>query len=154
MKIQHIIPILLLAGFCTVSAQTNNTPAEPISIKLDNNGIPIGTLGFPIGSYLTIEGVKAKQNPMIMANQDLCLVETVNGIKLAKPVTIEIEKAKGWSNNVPFVFKGYETFGMVGTPPAEEAAAKEAGRKDFMPMQVVWHLSFYFVVTSVEAPKN
>jgi hypothetical protein len=28
MKIQHLIPILFLAGFCTVSAQTNDTPAS------------------------------------------------------------------------------------------------------------------------------
>ena len=27
MKIQHLIPILFLAAFCTVSAQTNNAPA-------------------------------------------------------------------------------------------------------------------------------
>ena len=34
MKIQHLIPILFLAAFYTVSAQTNNTPANPISPSL------------------------------------------------------------------------------------------------------------------------
>jgi hypothetical protein len=29
MKTQHLIPILFLAAFCTASAQTNNTPANP-----------------------------------------------------------------------------------------------------------------------------
>jgi hypothetical protein len=28
MKIQHLIPILFLAAFCTVSAQTNNAPTN------------------------------------------------------------------------------------------------------------------------------
>jgi hypothetical protein len=28
MKLQHLIPILFLAAFCTVSAQTNNAPAS------------------------------------------------------------------------------------------------------------------------------
>ena len=153
MKIQHLIPIMFLAAFCTVSAQTNTAPTESRSIKLGNRGVPVGTLGYPIGDYVTIEGVKAKQDPMIMATQDLCLVEKVNGSKLAKPVIIEIEKASGWADGVPFVFKGYETMQMIGTPPGEEDAAKEAGRKDFIPMQRAWQLRFYFQVTSVVAPK-
>jgi len=156
MKMHLIIPLLLLAGYCSGCAQTNNATSwdwqKPI-IR-DGSGVPIGTLGFPIGSYLTIEGIKAKQDPMIMQNQDFCLVEKVNGSRLAKPVTIEIETANGWSNGVPFVFKGGEYFRMVGTPPAEEAAAMEAGRKDFMSSQSIWHLQFYFRVTSVVAPKE
>jgi hypothetical protein len=30
MKKHHLIPILFLAAFCTVSAQTNSTPANPV----------------------------------------------------------------------------------------------------------------------------
>jgi len=116
--------------------------------------IPIGTLNYPTGTYLTIEGIKAKQDPMVMANQDLCRVERVNGSKLSQPVTIKIDEAKGWSNGVPFVFKGYEMFRMIGTPPAEYFAAREAGNKDFIGTQIIWHLEFYFVVTSVVSPKS
>jgi len=43
---------------------------------------------------------------------------------------------------------------MVGTPPAEEEAALEAGQKRFMPMQMGWHLRRYFVVKSVVAPAH
>ena len=159
MKMHLIIPLLLLAGYFSVNAQTNapsNIPfwQKPIMRDRGSGGTPIGTLNYPIGSYLTIEGVKAKQDPMVMANQDLCRVERVNGSKLSQPVTIKIDEARGWSNGIPFVFKGYETFRMFGTPPAEYFAAREAGNKDFIGTQEIWRLEFYFVVTSVVAPKE
>ena len=36
MKMQYLVPILFLAGYCTVSAQPNNTPAEPKSLSYAN----------------------------------------------------------------------------------------------------------------------
>ena len=157
MKIQHIVPILLLAGYCTVSAQTTNAPAEPTSIKLDNRGVPFGTLGFPVGSYLTIEGVKEK--PQIMQNQHW-LVDTVNGSKLTERVVITFDSPQHLLN-LPvggrFIVKGYETLAMVGEPPALEAAAKDSGQnlEQLQHMQQpAWRLEYRFVVTSIVAPKN
>jgi hypothetical protein len=40
MKIQHLIPILFLAGFCTVSAQTNNAPANVSTKAFGTNEAP------------------------------------------------------------------------------------------------------------------
>jgi hypothetical protein len=162
MKIQHIIPIILMAGYCTISAQTSSTPSESKSIKLDSHGVPFGTLGFPVGSYLTIEGVKEK--PQILQNQHW-LVDTVNGSKLTKPVSIDVEHISmiDWTNNVDtrslpdgqrFIFKGYETLEMIGTSPGLKAAAKESGQGVPAIQQDLWHLYFYFVVTSIVAPKE
>ena len=162
MKIQHIIPILLLAGYYSVSAQTNSTPAESKSIKLDNRGVPLGTLGFPVGSYLTIEGVKEK--PQILQNQHW-LVDTVNGRKLNKPVSMDAEPELmiHSTNNVDtrsvpddqrFIFKGYETLEMSGLPPGLQAAAKESGQGVPAIHKSYWHLYYYFVVTSVVTPKE
>lgn len=40
MKIQHLIPFLFLAGFCTVSAQTNNAPANVSTKTFGTNEAP------------------------------------------------------------------------------------------------------------------
>ena len=94
MKIKSLLPLLLLAGCCTVSAQTNTHSTELKSIKLDaNSGLPIGTLGFPVGDYLTIEGVNWKRNPKPIMAQNFFLVDTVNGKRLAEPVPIETRKS-------------------------------------------------------------
>ena len=39
MKAQHLIPILFLEAFCTVSAQTNTIHTEPASIELEASNI-------------------------------------------------------------------------------------------------------------------
>ena len=128
MKIQNLIPILFLAAFCTVSAQTNNAPVEPQSIKVANNGVPYGTLGFPVGTYLTIEAVwQAPPHDVMCAPRNLWLVDTVNGGRLAKPVEIMIETTNSFNEGVRFTFKGYETCKMMGMAPGEEEAYKESG---------------------------
>lgn len=152
MKLRHIIPLLVLSGYCIACTQTNNTAAEPKAIKLDNMGVPLGTLGFGVGSYLTIEGVKAKRDRPPLS-PGFFVVDTVNGRRLAEPVTIELETTNDWTTNDlfgggRFVFKGYESLEMVGTPPGYFEAAEGSGQKDSMPVQLGWHLRFYFVVRS------
>jgi hypothetical protein len=152
MKLQHIIPLLVLSGHFITSAQTNNTAAQPNGIKFDENtGLPIGALGGPLGIYMTIEGAEAKRDRQSLA-PNLFRVDTVNGRSLAQPVCIELENARDWLGGGRSVFKGYESMEMIGIPPAEEEAAKEAGQKGVMPPQMEWQLRRYFVVTSVAAP--
>jgi hypothetical protein len=117
-----------MMGYCIVSAQTNNTPVEPKSIRVANNGVPYGTLGFPVGTYLTIESVwQPPPQNAICYPQDLWLVDTVNGGRLAKPVEIVIETTNSVHEGVRCVFKGYESFRMMGIAPGKETADKEAG---------------------------
>ena len=84
MKLQHIIPLLVLSGLCIVSAQTNNTAAAPSGIKFDeNSALPLGALGTPVGYYLTIEGAEVMQDRPIMG-PNYFRVDTVNGSRLAQ----------------------------------------------------------------------
>ena len=171
MKIQHLIPILFLAAFCTVSAQTNIAPAESKSIKLDTNGIPFGTLGYPVGSYLTIEGPNPKWYEQHGKSISSVIVDTVDGSTLDRPIRIEVHFRQDTEqpNNNPygmvsstnyerFVFKGYETMGLHGEPPAFEAADKETGQKPNPwppgPQMPTWRLVYSFEVIFIISPKQ
>lgn len=80
------------------------------------------------------------------------MVDTINGKKLDKPVAIDIDNLEP-PHGVRCVIKGYENMQMVGAAPAEEQAAKEAG-KPFIPPQAVWQVRCYFKALAVAAPKN
>ena len=149
MRLQHIIPLLVLSGHCVVSAQTNNPAAEPNPVKLHTGDVPIGSLGLPVGSYLTIEGLRTDGGK---TGGRTLLVDTVNGAKLAEPVGIWVENMDALPGG-RCVLKGYETLQMVGAPPAYFAAAKEAGRDATTP-QAGWQVRLYFVATSVVGPSG
>lgn len=110
---------------------------------------PEGILNNRLGAYLTIEGVRAEG---FKTGTRTFLVDTVNGKKLPKPVSI-------WVQNLDLpprkrcVLKGYENGKMIGTAPAEAAAAKEQGKR-FIPVQANWQWAPYFVVLIVKAPKD
>src|SRR5207237_636136 len=84
---------------------------------------PGGLLGHPLGSYLTVEGVRAEQGKVGVRT---LLVDSINGRRLPKPVAL-------WVENLDLppqqrcTLKGYETGRMIGTPPAVFEAAREQG---------------------------
>ena len=110
--------------------------------------IPTGKLGYPLGTYLRIEGVRAEQNMWGFPLR----VDTVNGKKLDKPIEV-------WVSNVDLptdgrcILRGYETGSMIGTPPAAIEAAKEDG-KDLNLPQAGWQFHRVFIVLSVVEPKD
>jgi hypothetical protein len=110
--------------------------------------IPDGGLGHPLGTYLTIEGVRAEQ---LMWGFPM-RVDTVNGKKLEKQIEV-------WVSNVDLpkdarcILRGYETGSMIGTPPAVIEAAKEDGKDVTLP-QVGWQFHRVFIVLSVVEPKD
>ena len=110
--------------------------------------IPDGGLGHPLGTYLTIEGVRAEQ---LMWGFPM-RVDTVNGKKLEKQIEV-------WVSNVDLpkdarcILRGYETGSMIGTPPAVIEAAKEDGKDVTLP-QVGWQFQRVFIVLSVVEPKD
>jgi len=110
--------------------------------------VPIGSLGLPVGSYLTIEG--STIDGMKTGGRTL-RVDTVNGARLAQPVAIWVENMDALPNDTRCVLKGYETLRMVGAPPAYFAAAKEAGREATSP-QLMWQVDLYFMATSAVSP--
>ena len=115
----------------------------------DGGEVPIGRLGDPVGSYLTIEGMRAERGKV--GNRTI-LVDTVNGKKLDKPIGIWIDNAV-LPPKFRCTIKGYETMEMIGQPPAVETVAKEAGKSIGRP-QAVWQAHFYFVALSGIALKT
>jgi len=106
--------------------------------------IPDGRLGHPLGTYLTIEGVRAPQQYMSDTVNTL-LVDTVNGKKL--------ENVESLPKDTHCILRGYETGSMIGTPPAVIEAAKEDGKDVSLP-QVGWQFHRVFIVLSVVEPKD
>ncbi len=93
---------------------------------------------------LTIEGARPEGDK---AHGRVLLVDTINGYKLDKSVSIQVENVE-----LPVsgrcVLKGYETGKWTGVP-SEVLRATEA-----KPRQAVWQFDFYFFVTSVDQPKG
>ena len=114
-------------------------------------GVPMGNLRFPVGSYLTIEGVR--QDGFKTGVRTL-RVDTVNGIKLSEPVVIGVDNIDSLPESTRCILKGYETLTMAGSPPAYSDAAKEAGQKEPGLPQAGWQIYFYFVTTSVVSPSE
>jgi hypothetical protein len=107
--------------------------------------IPMGKLGFNVGKYLTIEGVR--ENGARAGVQTL-RVETVNGEKLKEAAMIWIENINELPDKARCVLRGYESARMIGIP-------REVLEKEKLPApQAGWQLQRYFVVTSVVEPKT
>lgn len=115
--------------------------------------IPAGRLGHPLGTYLTIEGVRVRPEEGKKVGVNTLLVDTVNGKTLETPIGIWVENVDSLPNDAHCILRGYETGRMVGVPPAVIEAAKEEG-KDITVPQVGWEFHRYFIVTSVIEPKD
>jgi hypothetical protein len=105
---------------------------------------PVGRLGYRIGTYLTIEGIRAEEGKV---GTHTLLVDKVGDYKFPKPIAIWVEAAD-LPKGERCVLKGYETGGWIGVPPQ---VLKETGQ---MPPQAVWQFNFVFKTTSVEQPKR
>jgi len=83
--------------------------------------IPIGKLGYRLGTYLTIEGVpgKGKFPPL--------LVDRIGEYKLKEPVAIVVSNCRLPLTN-RCTLKGFETGGWVGVPPTVVRVAGERFR--------------------------
>jgi hypothetical protein len=143
-------PLMVCGVLCCMLAVAGEPIKIPKQATLHTGDVPIGSLGFPVGSYLTIEGMRGGDGGKGGGARWL-LVDTINGQKLAEPVGIWIEKTETLPKDTRCVLKGYETFEMMGDAPAYEAAAKEAGRNISAP-QFAYQVHLFFVTMSVESP--
>jgi hypothetical protein len=113
-----------VAGLATVplvlAAQEARTRFPRIELR--SGIVPTGSLGQPLGRYLTIEGLRVEEGRVGVGT---LLVDTVNDQKLREPVIISIENV-----DLPeakrCVLKGYENCRMIGLPPAVVEAARES----------------------------
>jgi hypothetical protein len=148
----YLAALLVIAGILVLgprlvagpSGETGQRPPE-----LHPGVIPIGSLGHPLGQYVTIEGVRAEG--FKTGNRTL-RVDTVSGQRVARPLTIWIDNL-GLPEGGRCKIRGYETLRTLGVPPAEETAAAEAGKRISLP-QAVWQIQLYFVALSVVSPRG
>lgn len=152
--------------FCTVVVLSVITPSCVADEALGNEDVnrprqPVGYFG-SLGRYLTIEGAKAEG---VKVPSNSLLVDTVNGTKLEKPITLvvhfnyveehNLERASfNLTSNQRYVFKGYESGHMVGVAPAVRAAAKERGWNKVPMSPVNWEWRPHFVALVVVEPKG
>lgn len=115
-----------------------------------HGSVPEGRLGHPLGTYLTIEGVRAETGKV---GTNTLLVDTVNGETLDRPIGISVDNVKSLPEGERCVIKGYETGKMIGVPPAVIEAAREAGR-NVPPAQAEWQFYRFFVMISSVRPEG
>ena len=131
---------LVFLGACAQSSRTEPSPSD----ALVTDRAPIGRLGRVIGTYLTIEGVRAERGKVGVKT---LLVDAVNGQTLAHPIGIWVDNVDGLPQSTRCVFQGYESARWIGTPPEVAEATGQLS-------QAVWQLYRYFVVTSVVSPAS
>lgn len=117
-----------------------------------NHRMPIGRLGFPLGTYLTIEGrhaPKAEPGRASKASRNCLLIDRVNEKPVEPPIgvvfdNLDVTKMKADR----FILKGYETGHPIGIPdgiPEYEDKPRP---------QAAWHFREYFWVTTVVKPED
>ncbi len=81
------------------------------------------------------------------------LIDRINGKRLDHPIGIWVDNMDLPPAQFRCILKGYETVRMLGTPPAVEQAAREAGKDISLP-QAGWKMQLYFVALSDVALKD
>lgn len=107
--------------------------------------IPEGKLGYPLGKYLKVQGMRAEKGEV---GVNTLIIDTVDGKKLKEPVRLWIENVEALPKDTRCIFRGYESGKMIGVP---EELAKAENRP--LP-QSHWHFKRYFIVTTVVKPKT
>jgi hypothetical protein len=107
--------------------------AESQQVKWDEVQI-IGSLGKPLGTYIRIEGV-VPDKEIMMSNP--IEVRKVNGVELSSPVLIEMHCEGKLEKGKHYVFRGYESGGMVSSP--DDPENRSAGQP-----QQPYHFAVWF----------
>ena len=149
--------LLAAAGAVVPAVVGQQTAVKPrgavreAACALETGIVPTGSLGHPVGRSLKIEGTMVAE---ALAHGACTLrVEAVNGERLRRPVDIWVENVAALPVKQRCVFEGYETFKMIGDPPAVVEAAKKAGRP-FAGAQAGWQTWMEFIPLNVVAPKG
>ncbi len=143
MKQIGLLITLLVCG-CT-SLHDNAAQTQKINVELGSHYVPPGLLGYPLGTYLTIEGVAGQTKGGIRV-----LVETVNGKPCDSEVFIHVNNIYV-TNKIRCKIKGYETGGMVGVPPALKQLDPN---KNYRLQQSQWQFWRRFEPISIDHPEE
>ena len=131
----------MVAMTCRGQTLAERTEPQPD----ESHHAPVGVLGYPLGSYLTVGGVRTEQGP---GPGWSLIVDTVSGHKFAKPVTtyVNLKLPVGRC-----IFNGYEKGAWGGDlPPEVDQYEKYDGPRP----QFGWGFVNTFVITSVVQPAD
>ena len=138
-KIVSTLALAVLA-LCLTGAESG--PQRISVVELRSKFILIGQLEQRLGTFMNIEG-KVHAEPIKMASP--FDVDTVDGVKLAKPLVIEVQWLRPIPADTRCVLRGYETGGMSGAP--YDPLGKNQREPAF-----VYQFATWFVVTEVKEP--
>ena len=145
--------LLIVGGGLSLAARSDPSPNGTVGAAkapvLRTGVVPIGSLGLPLGAYVTIDGVRLDGGKVGTSTHR---VDAVNGRKLPEPAAIWVDNLK-LPKDTRCKLKGYESARMIGKPPAKFAAAKENGKDEPAP-QAAWQVQLYFVALSVVEPQG
>ncbi len=141
--------IIILAVFVCgcVSSQSEKAEQPVIPGQFGEASIPAGSLGYPLGTYLTIEGIRVETGKV---GTRTLRIDTINSRKLPEPIDIWVDNVKhpGLPAGTRCVIRGYESGKMIGVPfevaKAENSSLPQAG----------WQFKRYFIITSVVEPAS
>ncbi len=140
-KILVAVAIACLLGGC---ASTTRQPQQEPATQSDAT-LPPGRLGYPLGKYLTIEGIRLERGKV---GTSTLLVDKINGQAVSSPFGVRIHNIDALPKGVRCVLNGYESGRMIGVP--REVLKKE----NLSTPQALWQFSRYFIATSVVEPKD
>ena len=132
---------ILVSSLCIASACAES-PRRGIP---ENVSEPIGCLGYRIGSYLQVEGVRADKG---MGASRILMIDTIDGERLKSPIGIRIEDMSELPKGVRVVLKGYESGRWIGTPDEVEKVHPE------LQAQSGWQFFHFFVPTDIISPST
>ena len=145
-----VLAVSLLAGAATepheIQLTAGATPS-PQKVPISDIGAKfelIGDFGSPIGTFMTIEGVADKQ---WMGSGWPVVIDTVNGTKLAQPLTVGVDGTPSLTPGQRYTLRGYESCGMWGK--AEDPKNDAGGDARLMAQQPL-QFRHWFQVTKVK----
>jgi hypothetical protein len=147
------VAAMFLAG-CTpgtskeaATTQPHHTGRSSAAVETDSHGFILGQLGYPLGTYLMIEGTRAEKGGREIGF--ILLVDKINSKSIDPPVPIVLHNL---SSPLPTkercVLCGYECGRMMGLPYLVARAEK------LSESQATWQFYRYFIVTSVVQPPS
>ncbi len=142
MRIVWVISaVAAMAGGCVSSGGR----MQQMGGDLSGPAMPGGRLGYPLGKYVTIEGVRAEQGKVGVRT---LLVDRINGQEVSPAIGVWIDNVAALPEGGRCVLNGYESGRMIGVP-------REVVEKEHLSYpQACWQFFRYFIVTSVVEPSG